>query len=126
MPGAIEIVLCLRSSCTRATGPAGAAGSVAGAAACDIASASAFAGATPAKLGVATAPPAVEAPAVIPLEELDDVGVALAAFAEAAALRASLLASWAETASQRPIDITNGMRKPAKTAKTFQPMPLDS
>jgi hypothetical protein len=124
--GAMEIVLCLMSSRMRATAPAGAAGSVAGAAAWDIASPAACAGAAPAKLGVATEPPAVEASAVTPLiEELDDV-VVLAAFAEAAALRASLLALCAETASQRPTAITKGMRKPAKTAKTFQPLPLPS
>jgi len=51
IPGAIEIVPCLIGSVTRAIGPGEAAGSAAGAARCAIASASAFAGAIPAKLG---------------------------------------------------------------------------
>src|SRR5438552_112983 len=100
---------------TRATGPAGAAGNAAGNAACRIAIASAFAGAMPAKLGVARMPALVEAE-----EEEEPVS---AAFADAAAWLARLLALCAEMASQAPITITKGITKPAKTAKTFQPRP---
>ena len=48
MPGAIATTAWLMSSRTAATAPAGAGGSAAGNAACDVASASAFAGASPA------------------------------------------------------------------------------
>src|SRR5262249_62143553 len=76
----------------------------------------------PAKLGVGTepSPTAAEVGADVPGAE----EVALASFAEAAARRAWSLALCAETASQAPIAMTNGMRKPAKTANTLQPIPL--
>jgi hypothetical protein len=81
-----------------------------------MAIASALAGATPAKLGAGSEPclAALVAGAATPL----------AAFAEAAACRASAPALCAETASQAPIPITKGMRKPAKIANTFHPIPV--
>src|SRR5436309_3142237 len=102
---------------TCAIGPVGAAGRVAGNAACFIAMSAPSAGAMPAKLGVATAP---------------TVGVAVLGAvvaldcAAAAALRASLLALCAEIASHAPTTTTNGRRNPAKTAKTFHPKPAAS
>src|SRR5262249_8107686 len=61
IPGAIWITSWLMERLTSTTGPAVAAGSSAGNALCAVASASAFAGAAPAKLGVAT-PATVEVP----------------------------------------------------------------
>jgi hypothetical protein len=99
--------------------PAPPARSAAGNAACRIASASALAGAMPAKLGVGSVPwPATE----LGVEDVEEL--VPAALAEAAAWCAALLALCAETASQAPIAITKGIRKPAKSANAFQPIPV--
>src|SRR6478736_8729927 len=89
IPGAMETVEWLMSRRTFATAPAGAAGSVAGNAAWLIASASALAGATPAKLGEATAPCAVEPADGVDIPGIAAVDEADAFEAVAAAWRAS-------------------------------------
>src|SRR6476646_3023920 len=114
MPGAMETTRSAIERLTCATEPAGAAGNVAGNAACFIAMSVAVAGAIPAKLGDATVP-AAGAAVVAALED-----------AAAAAFAALVLALCAEIASQAPTTMTNGSRNPAKTAKTFQPKPSDS
>src|SRR5215472_2569774 len=104
---------------TWATRPAGAGGRRLRAGLWAIASASAFAGATPAKLGVAYVPsPAVAA--VIPgMPGIDDAAAPEAAFA--AAVRASSRAFWAETASQIPSGIMSPTASPRKRASGLSP-----
>src|SRR6266516_7915748 len=105
MPGAIEIVLSWMPRVTAATPPAGAAGSSAGVAARAMASASAFVGAMPAKLGVGYVPPLVFAA----LEPIELGGaVVTPALAALAAVRAAARAWCAEIASHSPMMRTIG------------------
>ena len=114
----METTRCWIGRVTRATAPAGAAGSSAGYAACRIAIVSAFAGATPAKLAVARAPCADGAALVAGMPA---VAVAAGVFASADWISAaSCFASCAETASQMPIGTMRAMATPAKRAKSFR------
>src|SRR6266508_1641029 len=71
MPGATETTLCWMDRRTFATRPAGAADSSAGKALCAIASASAFAGAIPAKLAVERLPSPVAALLIPAIEAVE-------------------------------------------------------
>jgi hypothetical protein len=113
IPGAIESTRWEMPRFTFTTGPGVVAGSSAGSALCAVASASAFAGAIAAKLGVAWAPSVVAGIAIPGMDESAAAGLAVAAVA--AARFASLRASCAEAPSQT-----------AATARTPTPRPRNN
>jgi hypothetical protein len=114
IPGAIERTRWLIPMLTCTTGPGVVAGSAAGYALCAAASASALAGAMPAKLWLACAPSAeagIDIPGIV-------VAAAGAAFAAA---RASSRAFWAETPIQTATIASTATPIPRKSANSLKP-----